>query len=617
MLLRRRVQLAVVLLVTLLASSAPARRMAILELRGTLDRDSLVALTNGVRAAAVQQLRGGDISVLTRENMAVLLQDMGLDPDCVEGACEVETGRNLGAQLVVAGEVLHVQGKLLADLKLYETEGGTLLATERAVGDDELQLLQSLEPASAALFRHLSRSAGPAPPVQEGSIGEGDDTWDLRHEQRIVVSFSSQPAGAVVRLDGALLCQATPCSREIQPGPHEVLMEKERYHPASERRGLQRGDTVELTLAPRFGWLSARTDPPGLDLDINGNLTASWERKEVVPGVYEVLIADSCWKRQGERVVIDEGEEEQVVIHARARQAAISVRAQDEVGNAVEAEVRLDGRLLGRTPGLFKVPLCSRELVVSTSAGERIARSLSLQELEVEEIAVTVSEVRAAATRPAPGWGTAAEPAQPTPSVRSQPGTSAPRGARSSDGQREAAIALMVVGGFLGHSMLLANNGTYSSYLPPPLGTQQGIVTQPHYDEGREKQAVFLSLTGAGFGVYGLGLGLYRGALPSPGVEHVKRSLVLLAPAIGGFVVSGVMASTNPQLIATFHPFSLSAGGVGFLVGSGSLVPFLTVLFSHLEAKREGRLAIGHTGTPRLRIALVSGPASIRLEGRW
>ena len=43
------------------------------------------------------------MDIMTRESMAAILGDMGLDVSCVEGQCEVETARNLRAALVISG----------------------------------------------------------------------------------------------------------------------------------------------------------------------------------------------------------------------------------------------------------------------------------------------------------------------------------------------------------------------------------------------------------------------------------------------------------------------------------------------------------------------------------
>ena len=44
-------------------------------------------------------------SIITRENMMQVLNDMGKDETCIDGACEVDLARNIGADLVVSGTI--------------------------------------------------------------------------------------------------------------------------------------------------------------------------------------------------------------------------------------------------------------------------------------------------------------------------------------------------------------------------------------------------------------------------------------------------------------------------------------------------------------------------------
>src|SRR4051812_22058741 len=61
-------------------------------------------LTDVVRAALLQA--APRLSVMTRENLLVLLQASGKDLAECEGECEVDTGRRIGADAVVSGDVL-------------------------------------------------------------------------------------------------------------------------------------------------------------------------------------------------------------------------------------------------------------------------------------------------------------------------------------------------------------------------------------------------------------------------------------------------------------------------------------------------------------------------------
>ena len=100
-------------------------RIAVLELKGKLTRGHLSVMSDKVRSGVLLAMQGKDYVVMSRENMAVLLKDMGLDCDSVEGECEVETGRNIGAAYVVSGAVEDVGGGLLlVSLKVHDTASG-------------------------------------------------------------------------------------------------------------------------------------------------------------------------------------------------------------------------------------------------------------------------------------------------------------------------------------------------------------------------------------------------------------------------------------------------------------------------------------------------------------
>jgi len=66
----------------------------------------------------------------------VLLKATGKDLAQCEGECEVETGRKIGADLVISGEMLRVGSSLKMSLKLHETHQGRLLAGSVATGRD-------------------------------------------------------------------------------------------------------------------------------------------------------------------------------------------------------------------------------------------------------------------------------------------------------------------------------------------------------------------------------------------------------------------------------------------------------------------------------------------------
>ncbi len=110
-------------------SSGPAMaegepRIAVLELKGKLPRGQLSVMSDKVRAGVLSALAGTDYVVMSRENMAMLIRDMGLDCESAQGECEVETGRNIGAAYVVSGSVEDMGGLLLCTIKIHDTKRG-------------------------------------------------------------------------------------------------------------------------------------------------------------------------------------------------------------------------------------------------------------------------------------------------------------------------------------------------------------------------------------------------------------------------------------------------------------------------------------------------------------
>ena len=119
--------LLVVLISIMMVSDALAevKRLAVLEFRsGAIDSAYLLNLSDQSRRAAVEILSDEEYLIMTRENMMQILTDMGKDASCMEGTCEVEIGRNVGADVIITGDVLQIESTYVLTLKLYDTLSG-------------------------------------------------------------------------------------------------------------------------------------------------------------------------------------------------------------------------------------------------------------------------------------------------------------------------------------------------------------------------------------------------------------------------------------------------------------------------------------------------------------
>jgi len=128
-------------------------RLAVLELRNStseLTPRQARYFTDLVRSATLQS--APQLEVITRENLLVLLQSSGKDLANCEGECEVDTGRRIGADAIVSGEIQKIGKNYKIALRLHETHEGRLLAASVASGETVESLDDETTKAAAQLF---------------------------------------------------------------------------------------------------------------------------------------------------------------------------------------------------------------------------------------------------------------------------------------------------------------------------------------------------------------------------------------------------------------------------------------------------------------------------------
>jgi hypothetical protein len=128
-------------------------KVAVLDLKSAtkeLSADDVRYFGDLVRAATLKA--APQLEVMTRENLLVLLQSSGRDLANCEGECEVDTGRRIGADAIVSGEVLKVGTRYKLTLRLHETHEGKLLGAAVASGRSIDELDDAVGKAAAELF---------------------------------------------------------------------------------------------------------------------------------------------------------------------------------------------------------------------------------------------------------------------------------------------------------------------------------------------------------------------------------------------------------------------------------------------------------------------------------
>src|SRR5881628_2198994 len=144
----------------ILAIVLAAQVVGVLEFRDKVppeQRIDAAYLSDQVRTAVKELLP--QAKVITRENMLVLLQSSGRKLEDCEGECEVDTGRRIGADLVVSGELLRFGTQYKLNMKLHDTRTGELVAGSVASGATADELDRALRPAVEKLLASLRSAA--------------------------------------------------------------------------------------------------------------------------------------------------------------------------------------------------------------------------------------------------------------------------------------------------------------------------------------------------------------------------------------------------------------------------------------------------------------------------
>ena len=155
MVLRRLIHLLLFCALILAHTTAKAQqRIAVLEISGdgSIEETGLQFLADKIREAALTHLDSDEWEVMTQENMLVLLEANSDDLAACVGECEVETGRLLGAHLVVAGSQIQFGSSYELILRSYETESGRLLVSASASAESLDGIRTQLDETCARLF---------------------------------------------------------------------------------------------------------------------------------------------------------------------------------------------------------------------------------------------------------------------------------------------------------------------------------------------------------------------------------------------------------------------------------------------------------------------------------
>jgi iron(II)-dependent oxidoreductase len=325
---------------------------------------------------------------------ALLEQSSASYKPCYDEKCQIALGRQLPANKLVTTTILKAAGQCRVAASLYDLRRQTTdVVARQTCACAEAGLVPAIEKVAGKLRDH--QAGGARPPFVEGPIGtQPADDWEPETGQEAIVRFDSVPPGAVVLMDGNLVCQQTPCSKSVKLGLRRVSMQAPRYLKKDSQLKIAEGTKVAWTLEPNFGWIGVDSSPAGLEVQVNGQAVGPTPiaRLEREPGGYEVLVVGPCHYDTGRKIQIERGKGLKLSIGMQEKQGAIQVSAKDAKGNDLAAELFVDGKPVGKTPGTYKVSVCARELEVRHAKLGSETRTLQIRERKVQSIGVAFRE---------------------------------------------------------------------------------------------------------------------------------------------------------------------------------------------------------------------------------
>lgn len=361
-------------------------KLAVMEFEdksGKLSETTLSNATEYIRGEFVASNKFIVIAKERQENAIIKQMKKESYKLCNDKNCQIPLGQALSADTILRTTITFFAQKFTITSELIDLAGEATTKGAKATFDgSEESLNEALDSIVAQIIGRKKQKAA----FQQGRFGGKDEDWDIGTGEETIVKFESSPSGAVVIADGKIICQSTPCSKLLTQGNHEIEMQKENYVPKVKKGKITEGKTIKYKLEPDFAWLSVSGNHAVfLKLDGANIGEIPIKDKAISTGNHRIEHSDGCFYDSGETFTVQRGEKKAIKLNLEPRESAIKVYAQDESGNDIEADVFVDDKKVGKAPGKFKVPLCSKKLLVKNGDFE-YSEELSLKEKKVKTL---------------------------------------------------------------------------------------------------------------------------------------------------------------------------------------------------------------------------------------
>jgi hypothetical protein len=334
----------------------------------------LIHLTDRLREIAVGILPKNKYSVMTTESIVALFESVEeAARACNESNCLVELGRKITADYVAQGRIGRFGENLTIKVELYHSMSGSLVASFTGNSKDIYGLLSVLDAKAPDMFKKMLPVSGGSRGVPSVVAGIRDlekaVDYELDYGKRFLVNLASEPSGAALSFDGALVasCLKTPCRIELPEGEVRIAAALEQYETADTTVSIkQNNQGISIKLKSNFGVLEIRpayVDGIGGDegwrFVVNGKAYSSFKQR-FSPGTYSVKLGHECYEDVSFNVGIVKGGHEifDMLGNVQLKSGGLDLSAERR-GEPTAEPVFVNGKQAGETPFSGSVPVCS------------------------------------------------------------------------------------------------------------------------------------------------------------------------------------------------------------------------------------------------------------------
>lgn len=267
----RKIALLLVTVFTLLISAQERQsKLAVMEIEDQSGKLSKKLLETAAEALRTELVASNKFIVISKDRQRKAMikgQKQESWKECYDQSCRIQLGQALTADNIMTGIVTYFGKRYTLTVEMIDlAKEATVKGAKAEFDGTEEGLADAIKSIAAQV---TGKKAGGSS-FQTGKIGEQVEDWDIGQGEETIVKFESSPEGAVVMVDGKILCQATPCSKMLTQGKHEITIQKENYLSKADRYNIVKGGRVAVTLEPNFGWLDVAANYTGIIVFLDG-----------------------------------------------------------------------------------------------------------------------------------------------------------------------------------------------------------------------------------------------------------------------------------------------------------------------------------------------------------